>query len=470
MADDDDCARIARDVIFEPQGAFEVEIVGGFVEQEDVRFGEQHRGERDAHAPAAGEFRAGALLVGMGEAEPGEDRGCARRRGMGPDVGQPRLDLGDAVRVVGDFRLGDEVAALAVAGEHDLDQAFRSVGCFLGQPADGRARRARRNDPARARGRRQWRGTAWILPVPLRPTRPTRAPEGICAVDRSIKSRPATRREISSITSIGVVYGRNGGRDATDSSCCGNLLRRPVVRGTCCTRDLLHGARVARTGPLASQSRQPPRPAGSRPESRGMRMCIAGCERAVREAMTRRGFFTGAAARRGLSRRSWQAVLPPRRRGASPRWSTSPTPCRRNFRPSTASRASRCSGNSRFKKDGYNLNWWRVSEHVGTHMDAPIPFLRARRDGGQARDRATRGAARGRRHRLQGRAGSRLPAVARRSRRVGDEERPAAGRTAVSRSTPAGASFSSTTKRNSPVATSTARSTFRASIPTPRSG
>jgi hypothetical protein len=45
-----------------------------------------------------------------------------------------------------------------------------------------------------------------LLPVPLRPTRPTRAPEGICAVARSIRSRPATRMETSSITSMGMVW------------------------------------------------------------------------------------------------------------------------------------------------------------------------------------------------------------------------------------------------------------------------
>ena len=27
-----------------------------------------------------------------------------------------------------------------------------------------------------------------------------------------------------------------------------------------------------------------------------------------------------------------------------------------------------------FKKDGFNLNWWRIVEHAGTHMDAPIHF------------------------------------------------------------------------------------------------
>jgi len=27
-----------------------------------------------------------------------------------------------------------------------------------------------------------------------------------------------------------------------------------------------------------------------------------------------------------------------------------------------------------FKKDGFNLNWWRLIEHAGTHLDAPIHF------------------------------------------------------------------------------------------------
>src|SRR4029077_14279597 len=27
-----------------------------------------------------------------------------------------------------------------------------------------------------------------------------------------------------------------------------------------------------------------------------------------------------------------------------------------------------------FKKDGFNLNWWKIIEHAGTHLDAPIHF------------------------------------------------------------------------------------------------
>jgi kynurenine formamidase len=30
-----------------------------------------------------------------------------------------------------------------------------------------------------------------------------------------------------------------------------------------------------------------------------------------------------------------------------------------------------------FKKDGFNLYWWRIIEHAGTHLDAPIHFSEA---------------------------------------------------------------------------------------------
>ena len=72
---------------------------------------------------------------------PDEDRGRARRRRMRADVGEPRLDLGDAVRVVRGLGLGQQRAALDVGLEHDLEQAFRAVRRFLRQPADAPARR-----------------------------------------------------------------------------------------------------------------------------------------------------------------------------------------------------------------------------------------------------------------------------------------------------------------------------------------
>ena len=44
------------------------------------------------------------------ETEAGEDFGRARRGGMGVDIGQPRVDIGDAVRVVRGFRLVQQAA------------------------------------------------------------------------------------------------------------------------------------------------------------------------------------------------------------------------------------------------------------------------------------------------------------------------------------------------------------------------
>ena len=62
---------------FQPQRGFEVEMVGRFVEQQQIRVGEQRGGQGDAHAPAAGKFLHRALLGGFVEAEAGEDGGGA---------------------------------------------------------------------------------------------------------------------------------------------------------------------------------------------------------------------------------------------------------------------------------------------------------------------------------------------------------------------------------------------------------
>ena len=62
VADHDHRARVAGNVIFEPERPFEVEIIGRLVEQEQVGLREERCRERHPHAPAAGEFRARALL------------------------------------------------------------------------------------------------------------------------------------------------------------------------------------------------------------------------------------------------------------------------------------------------------------------------------------------------------------------------------------------------------------------------
>ena len=105
--------------------AFEVEIVGRLVEQQDLRLEEQHGGERDAHAPAARERAARALLRRFVEAETGEDLRRARRRRVRADVAEALVDGGDAVRVGGVLGLIEQAGALGVGGEHPVEDAFR---------------------------------------------------------------------------------------------------------------------------------------------------------------------------------------------------------------------------------------------------------------------------------------------------------------------------------------------------------
>ncbi|MNT67724.1 hypothetical protein D3C72_2058900 [compost metagenome] len=53
VADDDDGMRITPDIVFQPERAFKVEIVGRLVEQQQVRLGKEHAGQRHPHSPAA---------------------------------------------------------------------------------------------------------------------------------------------------------------------------------------------------------------------------------------------------------------------------------------------------------------------------------------------------------------------------------------------------------------------------------
>ena len=94
-----------------------------------------------AHAPTTGKFRAGTLEIRMGEAEPGEDRGGAGGRGMRGDVREASVQLGDAVGIGGGFRLREQRGALAVGGEHEIDERLGPVRRLLRQSADATARR-----------------------------------------------------------------------------------------------------------------------------------------------------------------------------------------------------------------------------------------------------------------------------------------------------------------------------------------
>ncbi len=125
MADQQHGVRIALEVVLQPQGSLEVEVVGGFVQQQEVGLAEQHGGQRNAHAPAAGEISAGTLLLLGVEAEAVQDGRGTRGRAVRLDVRQPGMDVGDAVGIGGVLGLGQEGGALAVGHQNGIDQALR---------------------------------------------------------------------------------------------------------------------------------------------------------------------------------------------------------------------------------------------------------------------------------------------------------------------------------------------------------
>jgi kynurenine formamidase len=106
-------------------------------------------------------------------------------------------------------------------------------------------------------------------------------------------------------------------------------------------------------------------------------MCVPGCQEAVRHALSRRGFFKGA-----LAASFGATAVAPELAGAAPARSfTSVVDLTHIMSPDfpTFFGVPGIEMDKKFdlKKDGFNLYWWRIVEHAGTHLDAPIHFSEA---------------------------------------------------------------------------------------------
>ena len=75
-------------------------MVRGLVEDQQVGIAEQRAGKGHAHAPAAGEFPAGAGLLLVVETQAVQDRGGAGGRRGGADLVEPGMNLRLAQAVV----------------------------------------------------------------------------------------------------------------------------------------------------------------------------------------------------------------------------------------------------------------------------------------------------------------------------------------------------------------------------------
>ena len=91
-------------------------------------------------------------------------------------------------------------------------------------------------------------------------------------------------------------------------------------------------------------------------------------------ALSRRGFFKGAAAA-GFTATALaspaEAAMAPRRFRAVVDLTHTMSPAFPTFFGVPGIELQK---QFDFKKDGFNLNWWRIIEHAGTHLDAPIHF------------------------------------------------------------------------------------------------
>jgi kynurenine formamidase len=103
-------------------------------------------------------------------------------------------------------------------------------------------------------------------------------------------------------------------------------------------------------------------------------MCVTGCEQAVRQALTRRGFFRGAAAA-GFAASPCLAAEAPRRSFTKAIDLTHTMSA--DFPTFFGRPGIEMQRDFEFRRDRFNLFSWRVSEHVGTHLDAPIHFSEA---------------------------------------------------------------------------------------------
>jgi len=73
VRDNENRAGIGLEIFLEPKEGFEVEVVGWFVEQEEIGLLRQQASEMGAHDPAAAHFAGGTVEVLFAEAEAGED-------------------------------------------------------------------------------------------------------------------------------------------------------------------------------------------------------------------------------------------------------------------------------------------------------------------------------------------------------------------------------------------------------------
>ena len=136
VADDEDGAVVVGDKATQPLDAFEVQVVSGLVQKQQVGMAQKELGERDAHLPAARELGAWALKVSDLKAQAGQDLAGVALELVAAQVLKAVLDLAvlieecvDVLALLGE--LGDLGLQLVGALAHAAD--FLGSGHDLGK-------------------------------------------------------------------------------------------------------------------------------------------------------------------------------------------------------------------------------------------------------------------------------------------------------------------------------------------------
>ncbi len=181
VRDEQQRSRIAREPVLEPQHGVEIEVIGGLVEQQEVRAAHQGLREIEPHSPAAREPGDRTLVGRCGKPEPREQCRGARSCRVAADfvvaVMKVRERLALSGRIGGGSGLGGreralDLAQLAIAILDEIDRRrgrgerfLRDVRDRPGRPGTRRSRRpgaprresARRSSTCRSRSVRRGR-------------------------------------------------------------------------------------------------------------------------------------------------------------------------------------------------------------------------------------------------------------------------------------------------------------------------
>jgi kynurenine formamidase len=103
-------------------------------------------------------------------------------------------------------------------------------------------------------------------------------------------------------------------------------------------------------------------------------MCVPGCQEAIHRALSRRRLFGAAAAVAATAVAPFAAEAAPR---AGRKIVDLTHIMSEDFPTFDGTPGIAMQKVTDFKKDGYNLYQWRLNEHSGTHLDAPIHFSEA---------------------------------------------------------------------------------------------